>query len=411
VAGAEFDVAIVIPAWNGWELTEPCLRSIAAHTPGDRYQVVLADNGSTDQTPTEGVALGANLFANRFVHHRLPENLGFATACNQGAAAASAAHLLFLNNDTVVTENWLPPLLDGLRADPRLAGVGPLLLFPDDNTVRANRVQHLGIAASQNLEFRHLYEYFPRTHPAVNRRRKLGVITAAALLMPARLFQAENGFFEGFRNGMEDVDLCCRIAARGGHFSVIPESVVHHHTHGTEGRFAHESENLRLLRARCRRPVEDLYDLVLEDGFEPGFTPWLDLVVKLPAHRAAELDRRYQADPAPDRLALLLDQNPLWDQGHELLTDHLSERGMHAEAAAAAYFRSLLCPGIRAYEHCLRTARQAGFQDMARRYSQTLANLRAALADQTALADKVRSLAASARHPALRAALEEWQAV
>ena len=133
----------------------------------------------------------------------------------------------------------------------------------------------------------------------MTRRRKLKVITAAALLMPARLFQAENGFFEGFRNGMEDVDLCCRIAARGGHFSVIPESVVHHHTHGTEGRFAHESENLQLLRTRCRRPVEDLYDLILEDGFEPGFTPWLDLVVRLPEPQAAELDRRYQADPRP----------------------------------------------------------------------------------------------------------------
>lgn len=406
---ADFDVAIVIPAWNGWDLTEPCLRAIAAHTPGDRYQVVLADNGSTDQTPTAAPALGANLFGDRFVHRRLPENLGFATACNRGAEAASARYLLFLNNDTVVTENWLPPLLAALRGSPRLAGVTPLLLFPDDGTVRANRVQHLGIAASRNMEFRHLYEYFPHTHPAVARRRKLNVVTAAALLLPARLFHAENGFFEGFRNGMEDVDLCCRIAEHGGHFSVIPESVVHHHTHGTEGRFDHESENLNLLRSRCRHPEEDLYALVREDGFETGFTPWLDLVVRLPEHRARELDRRHQIDPDPEHLARVLDREPLWDHGHELLVDHLSALGLHAEAAAAAYFRSLLCPGVRAYEQCLKTARMAGLHGMARRYAQTLAHLQTALADRQALADKARSLAA-ARHPAMPVALEEWMA-
>ena len=357
MAGARFNLSIVIPVWNGWDLTEPCLRSLAKHTPGDDFQIVLADNGSTDQTPTAAPALGQALFGDRFVHHRLPENLGFAKACNAGAKAAPAAHLFFLNNDTQVSANWLPPLMDGLRANRRLAGVGPLLLFPEDDSVRAGRVQHLGIAVADNMEFRHLYEYFPPNHPAVQRQRTFSVITAAALLMPAPLFHAHNGFHEGFVNGMEDVDLCCRIAQKGGHFSVVPQSVVHHHTHGTEGRFDHESANLRLLRTRCRDAREDFCALLREDGFEPALTPWLDLAAQPSESRLAELNAGLDAAPDADRLAALLLREPLWDQGHARLAALLEQQGRPREAMAAAYLRSLLCPGLDALRECTRLLR------------------------------------------------------
>jgi hypothetical protein len=399
-----FSLSIVIPAWNGWRLTECCLRSLAEHTPGDGFQVVLADNGSTDGTAEAAPALGRSLFGDRFVHHRLEQNLGFAKACNAGARVSSADLLLFLNNDTTVTENWLPPLLDALKSDPRMAGVGPLLLFPDDRSVRSDRVQHLGIATSANMEFRHLYEYFPRSHPAVMKQRKLRVITAAALLMPAALFKAENGFFEGFVNGMEDVDLCCRINRRGGHFSVIPESVVIHSAHGTEGRFDHESANLRLLRSRCRDAGEDLCDLILADGFEPGFTPWLDLVVRLPESRTRELDREF-SDADETVLRDLLEREPLWDTGYKVLVRRLEAQARPAEAAPVAYLRTLLCPGPDAYRDCERVLRQAGSASMADRYKALLANVRRVLADRNALARKTQALAGFTRHPAIRAAL------
>ncbi|WP_272698897.1 glycosyltransferase [Desulfovibrio sp. Fe33] len=404
MADSRFTLSIVIPAWNGWSLTESCLRSLAEHTPGDGFQVILADNGSTDATAEAAPVLGRTLFGERFVHHRLSQNLGFAKACNAGAAASSADLLLFLNNDTTVTGNWLPPLLDALKSDTRLAGVGPLLLFPEDGGVRSARVQHLGIATSMNMEFRHLYEYFPRTHPAVMKRRKLGVVTAAALLMPAPLFRAENGFFEGFVNGMEDVDLCCRINRRGGHFSVIPESVVHHSAHGTEGRFDHESANLRLLRSRCRDVGEDLCGLILEDGFEPGFTPWLDLIVRLPESRARELDHEF-GDANESRLRDLLEREPLWDTGYKTLVRRLETEGRPAEAAPVAYLRTLLCPGPDAYRDCERVLRRAGSAPMADRYKTLLANVGRTLADRDALASKACAMAKTTRHPAVLAAL------
>ncbi|WP_319582660.1 glycosyltransferase family 2 protein [uncultured Pseudodesulfovibrio sp.] len=410
MARHRFSLSIVIPVWNGWDLTEPCLRSLAEHTPDDDFQVVLADNGSTDQTATAAPTLGQALFGDRFIHHRLPGNLGFAKACNAGAQASSAANLFFLNNDTRVTANWLPPLMEALRADRRLAGVGPLLLFPEDESVRAGRVQHLGIAVADNMEFRHLYEYFPPDHPAVQRQRTFSVITAAALLMPAPLFRAHGGFHEEFVNGMEDVDLCCRIAQKGGRFSVIPQSIIHHHTHGTEGRFDHESANLRLLRARCRDAREDFCALLREDGFEPVLTPWLDLAVQPSASRLAELNAVLHASPEIHRLQTLLLQEPFWDQGYARLAALFEQQAQPREAMAAAYLRSLLCPGLDALRECTRLLRLCDIPRMADRYATRLAALEDTLADREGLRKKARSLLHTTHDDAVRRQLETFLA-
>ncbi|MCJ2165629.1 MULTISPECIES: glycosyltransferase family 2 protein [unclassified Pseudodesulfovibrio] len=400
-------VSVVIPVWNNWELTSSCLHSLREHTPGPDFQVILADNGSTDQTPDEAPLLGKSLFGEHFTYLRLTENLGFAKACNEGAWASSAEYLYFLNNDTLVTPNWLPPLLKAMKGDPRLAGVGPLLLFPDDGTVRSKRVQHLGIAVSYGMEFRHLYEYFPHTHPAVTKQRRLNVVTAAALLMPTRLFKAENGFFAGFVNGMEDVDLCCRIARQGGYFSIIPQSVTYHLTHGTEGRFDHESDNLRLLRRRCRHAKADLYDLILADGFEPGFTPWLELMVRLPEERTEELARHLD-DPTTEHLFALLEREPLWAAGYDTLFRMLADQGRLTEAMPVAYFRSLLCPSLQSFADCERIMRQCNIPDMADKYAATIRDMQRTMADRKGLARKARNIMQTVQYPTVQAALEAF---
>ena len=55
-------VSVIIPAWNLWELTAACLRSLAAHSQGENLEVVVVDNGSTDATATELEPLGRALF-------------------------------------------------------------------------------------------------------------------------------------------------------------------------------------------------------------------------------------------------------------------------------------------------------------------------------------------------------------
>ncbi len=402
-------VSVIIPAWNNWTLTRPCLESLAANTPEIPLQVVLVDNGSTDATPKDAPSLGRALFGERFVFVRLEGNLGFARACNQGAWNSSADYLFFLNNDTTVEPGWLPPLIRELEADRRLAGVGPLLLFPEDGGPRSGRVQHLGITVTPGPEFRHLYEMFPADHPAVRRRKRLSVLTAAAFLVRANLFAAEGGFFEGFVNGMEDVDLCCRIGAKGGYFTVVPDSVVHHHTNKTPGRFEREQENFTLLRRRCRDVVEDYGAMLAADGFEPAFTPWLELIATLPAARCEELERSYQEQPTMEHLRSLIRQEPLWDAGYAYLTREAAALGNASEAIPAAYLRTVLCPGLESYQEYKNILFRVDQSGLAAKTESLLAAIRKFMSDPVGLARRAADIGRSTREPSIMAALELWR--
>ena len=96
-------VSVIIPAWNLWEMTAACLRSLAECSIGEDLEVLVVDNGSTDATTRELEPLGQRLWGADFRALRLPENLGFAKACNLGARAADGDLLFFLNNDTTCT--------------------------------------------------------------------------------------------------------------------------------------------------------------------------------------------------------------------------------------------------------------------------------------------------------------------
>lgn len=180
---AQYRVAVVIPVFNQWKLTADCLRSLREHTPDEDVQVIVVDNGSTDETAGACGVLGHELFGTRFEHVRLDENINFGPGCNLGASRADADFLFFLNNDTLLTPGWLAPLLTSFQNNLQQGAVGPLLLFPV-----TDRVQHVGVAFRPEKEGAHLYEQFPGDHPLVHVKRSLQAITGAALLIPRALF-------------------------------------------------------------------------------------------------------------------------------------------------------------------------------------------------------------------------------
>lgn len=319
--------SVVIPVFNNWELTVNCLQSLREHTPGIDAEVIVADNGSADDTAHALEPLGRSLFGRRFTRIRFEENRNFAPACNAGAKAASAPLLFFLNNDTLLTSGWAPPLLETLAADSSLAGVGPLLLYED------RTVQHLGVTFSLS-GVEHLYSGFPADHPVVGRKRHFQVVTAAALMTPRELFLEHGGFYEEYRNGFEDVDFCLRLVQAGKRFTCVPESAIFHLESRTPGRKDAETHNSALLTRRCKHLFRsDKHLHGLRDGFRPFINDALGISLRLKDEDEAEFVRIALEQP-PVAWHQICCEQPYWIRGREYLAELLEKHGHAAESLA-----------------------------------------------------------------------------
>lgn len=322
-------VGIVIPVWNLWEkMTFPCLQSLVKNTSLADIHVYLVDNASTDET-AEAEKAGQSLFGKEhFTYIRNQENMGFAIACNQGAEAARKdghEYILFLNNDTIVTPNWLPPLVKALD-NPNLGMVGPLLLYPDKT------VQHCGVTVTPVQQLRHIYANFQPTHSAVLRKRKFRIITGAALLCRTKQFFEFGKFYEGYKNGMEDVDLCYTYVEQGFMQQVVSESIVYHYTSQTLGRLDKDVDNSKLLYTRKPRIIPDTHVYYTQDGYVPALTKEFFLYPRLPEEKRKELNKTVLTQYSDELCKEYLIKEPYWHDGYQILVQHLMKQGKFAEA-------------------------------------------------------------------------------
>jgi GT2 family glycosyltransferase len=194
-------------------------------------------------------------------------NHGYASACNAGAAAASAPVLALVNSDVVpAARDWLGPLLrelDRLSAGGRPAAVGPKLLFDDGS------LQHAGLffEAGPGGEWynNHYWKGFPRFHPPAQAVRPVPGVTGALLCLRRHVFEALGGVCTDYVVGdYEDSDLCLRLRAAGGEISYVPDAELYHferqsiREHGGYTRTAACAYNRNLHHARWAPAIEAL---------------------------------------------------------------------------------------------------------------------------------------------------------
>lgn len=101
---------IVIPVWNQLSLTKDCVESIFKNTRDTDYRIIFIDNASDGETRHYLEGLKA-MWPAQIALIRNDENLGFIKAVNQGMAASGAPYVCLLNNDTLVTKNWLKEMI------------------------------------------------------------------------------------------------------------------------------------------------------------------------------------------------------------------------------------------------------------------------------------------------------------
>lgn len=221
-------VSVVIPALNSPDLTERCLRSLAAHTHGVDYRVVYVDNGSQSGT-IERVQSVAGELSIGLQAIRNETNAGFSKAINQGIRASGDRHVLLLNNDCFLGEDCLRRMLRHLLWHPRTAAVGPLTNDSGNNSLhRRIRRQQAGFGykaiAGRIDDLPHMASLCKRQFIVVER-----VLPFFCTLLHSAALHQVGMLDESFESGLAaDDDWCLRAKQHGWQSLVVCDAFAAH---------------------------------------------------------------------------------------------------------------------------------------------------------------------------------------
>jgi GT2 family glycosyltransferase len=118
-------VSIVLLTYNNlYETTKPCIESILKYTNPKDYELIIVDNYSTDLTPSF-LTIVSKKYSNVILQLN-DTNKGYAGGNNDGIKLATGEFIILLNNDTLVTQDWLKHLLEPFSLNHKIGLVGPI---------------------------------------------------------------------------------------------------------------------------------------------------------------------------------------------------------------------------------------------------------------------------------------------
>jgi GT2 family glycosyltransferase len=234
--------SIIILTHNQIEYTQQCLNSILKYTPQDLYELIIIDNHSEDGTVQY---LKEFQKSNKNINIKLifnEENLGFPKGCNLGIKESNKKFILFLNNDTVVTNNWLLNLLNCINTSNDIGAVGPVTNYCSNYqsiNINYNNLEEMQLFAKQyNISDERLWE------------ERLNLI-GYCLLVRRKVLDEIGYFDENFSPGnYEDDDLSLRIFNAGYKLILCKDTFIHHH--GSKS-FSSNNNFLELLERNSKK--------------------------------------------------------------------------------------------------------------------------------------------------------------
>jgi GT2 family glycosyltransferase len=218
-------IAIVILNWNGRHLLEQFLPALLQHTPQDAADLIVADNGSSDDSLEF-----LRIHYPSILLLPLDRNYGFAEGYDRALSGMDYEYVVLLNSDVEVTPNWLLPAIEHMKAHPAISALQPKILSYRDKT----RFEYAGAAGG----------FIDRYGYPFCRGRLLNTVeidrgqyddpcpilwaSGACLFLRLKDFRDAGGFDEAFFAHQEEIDLCWRFNARGKQVICFPDSLVYH---------------------------------------------------------------------------------------------------------------------------------------------------------------------------------------
>lgn len=208
------------------DITRECLHRVLERTEYGNYEVILVDNGSDTVAAKEFCAQAVQDPRVRVLQIDAPFNFSYLN--NQAARQTDAKYLVLMNNDLHVHDgSWMRVLVNEFMADSDVGIVGGKFLYPN------RTVQHAGVVIGVGGVAGHINGGISESNPGYGGRalfaQELTAVTAAGLMVEAKLFWEVGGLDETLKVAFNDVDLCIKVRKAGHKVIWTPEFMATHH--------------------------------------------------------------------------------------------------------------------------------------------------------------------------------------
>lgn len=220
------ELAVIILNWNGRKLLEQFLPVASRYSITEDADLIVADNGSTDDS-VEWVK----------AHHpevkvlSFSENYGFAEGYNKAIKQTQYKYTILLNSDVEVTEDWTRPLLDFMRRNSDVGALQPKIRSWKERT----KFEYAGAAGGylDKLGYPYcrgrLFDSIEEDHGQYDGKVvDICWASGAALMVRTDIYLKVGGLDARFFAHMEEIDLCCRIHGAGYRVVAVPDAMVFH---------------------------------------------------------------------------------------------------------------------------------------------------------------------------------------
>ena len=218
-------VSVIILNWNGRKLLEQFLPNVLKYSLANDCEVVVADNGSSDNSVT-------------FLEKNFPDvplilfdkNYGFAEGYNKAIRQVDSQYVVLLNSDVEVSENWLSTLVLYMDEHSDTVAVQPKIR----SFRHREQFEYAGAAGGFIDRFAYPFCRGRILEDVENDEGQYDSIipifwaTGACLCIRRNEYLEAGGLDAGFFAHMEEIDLCWRLNARGYKIECVPSSVVFH---------------------------------------------------------------------------------------------------------------------------------------------------------------------------------------
>jgi len=223
------DISIIIVNWNTRQLLLNCLASIFSTVQHVSFEVIVADNGSTDGS-VEAVSSAypmVNIIANS-------SNLGFAGANNQAMRRMAGKYAILLNSDTLFKEHALDRMFHFMEHHPEAGICGPQLLNTDGS--KQNSVGDFPHVLTEFISSALIRILFPETYKKARKTKRLvfeapsavDFIVGACMMVRKKAIDAVGMLDDDFFFLYEETDWCFRMRRAGWVVYHLPDVEIYH---------------------------------------------------------------------------------------------------------------------------------------------------------------------------------------